>query len=242
GPRIARRGVDTRNLRIYPFEESESLRSPSSNDDPAPRASSLFPPQKKKQHCRDRAGSHDQDVATFRGLDPVQSVHDARQRIQERGRLVGKDRRDSSEGVLHDALRDEEKVREGAEKRPLERGRAEVLSSGTAVVAAPAGAGHRRGHTLPGREGRSRARRLAPAARAPTLRPRPGGGGGARGGGEPLRPLRDESPHREERSRTADARATLTAGIQHLTLGPWRRAPPRSTPAFRSRPRSSPSA
>ena len=68
--------------------------------------------------------------------------------------------RNPSEPVLHDALRDEEKVREGPEERPLERRRAEVLSASTAVVAAPAGAGHRRGHTLPGREGRSRARRL----------------------------------------------------------------------------------
>ncbi len=103
--------------------------------------------------------------ARRRRLRPLHSifserVDDARQRIQERGRLVGKARRDSPEAVLHDAFRDEEKVRERAEKRPLERGRAEVLPPATAVLAAPAGAGHCGGHTLPGLEGRSRAHRL----------------------------------------------------------------------------------
>ena len=91
-------------------------------------------------------------------------VHDARERIQERGRLVGKARRDSPEAVLHDALRDEEKVREGAEERPLERGRAEVLPARAAVVAAS-----RRGRTPP----RSRAPRARRALPSPPPRRRP---------------------------------------------------------------------
>ena len=155
----------------------------------------------------------------------IQRVDDARERIQQRGRLVGEVRRDSPEAALHDALRNEEKIREGAEERPLERGRAEVLPARAAVVAAPAGAGHGRGDALAGRKGRSRARRLDDTrelvpererkrklrmaalqelevgrarerdenAHEDLSRPRPRGRDLEER--EPLRPLRDESPH-----------------------------------------------
>ena len=90
-------------------------------------------------------------------------MDDARQRIEESGRPVGKSRRNPPEPVLHDALRDEKEVREGPEERLVEGRRAEVLPAGTARLAVSAGARHRRRHAIPDVEGRPRARSFDPA-------------------------------------------------------------------------------
>ena len=91
---------------------------------------SSLSPSKEKTSLR-RSGPYPRRGHRRRPAPPssasrVQRVDDARQRIQQRGRLVGEVRRDSPEAVRHDALRNEQKIREGAEERPLERGRAEV--------------------------------------------------------------------------------------------------------------------